>query len=215
MKNTHFFLLLLPVFIGCSSSDVQERTIQMDSVKWTWQGRGSYTSEEEVSKQLNLFELVPGPQQFTVTVQKEPGETWYLLDLYLNVRLKHSVDLDLSEILSDNNRKDLAILCANVDVILLDRNGERIKINGPFGPYDCFMILFNDREAFSEWFVAYLTFLQSDPGTVFTLHATADLSDQKHECSFGLSNLINEVKGFELEIQYPDRAFEEHIGVIE
>lgn len=214
MKKLLYLLLLLPVLIGCSSSNVQEQTIQMNDLKWTWQGKDSYKSESDVSKQLTLFDLVPGPQKLMVTVEKKPGETWYYFDLFLNVRLNRSVDIDLSKILADHNSKANAIECANIDIFLLDRNGERIQMNGPLGPYDSFFILFNERETFSDMFVDYMTFLQSDPGTVFTLHAEADFCDQKHECRVGLSNLIKEVKGFELEIQYPDSEFERCVGEI-
>ena len=212
MKKLLFLALLVPVLIGCSSERTQKKTIQMNDVKWTFWGDAP---GEEVRKQMTLFDLVPGPQQFMVTVHKKPGETWYICELELNVKLNRSVDLDLSKILANKDSKDNAIVCANINAVMLDRNGERIKKSGIFGTDNAYMFLFNPNEYFSDRFVDYLTFLQSDPGTVFTLRFYTQYNDQKDKCSVGLPNLIKEVKGFELDLRGGDESFEECVGVIE
>ena len=208
MKKLLILTLLVPVLIGCSFERTQKKTIQMNDVKWTFWGDAP---GEEVRKQMTLFDLVPGPQQFMVTVYKKPGETWYICELELNVKLNRSVDLDLSKILANKDSKDAANACANIYAVLLDRNGERIKV----GTSDTDMILFNSSEVFSDRFVDYLTFLQSDPGTVFTLRFYTQYNDQSDKCSVGLPNLIKEVKGFELDLRGGDESFEECVGVIE
>ena len=212
MKKLLFLTILVPILIGCSSESTQKKTIQMNDVKWTFWGE---SPDEDVSKQMSMFELIPGPQQFMVTVQKKPGETWYICELELNVKLNRSVDLDLSKILADKNSKEAANACANINAVLLDRNGERIKVDGISGPTVADMILFNDREVFSERFVDYLTFLQSDPGTVFTLRFYTEFNDQRDKCSVDLPKLIKEVKGCELDLRGGDESFEEYVGVIE
>lgn len=212
MKKLLFLTLLIPVLIGCSSESTQKKTIQMNDVKWTFWGDAP---GEEVRKQMTLFDLVPGPQQFMVTVYKKPGETWYICELELNVKLNRSVDIDLSKILADKDSKSAANASANICAVLLDRNGKRIQVNGMFGQSDADMILFNDREVFEERFVDYLTFLQSDPGTVFTLRFYTEFNDQRDKCSVGLPNLIKEVKGCELDLRGSDEYFEKYVGVIE
>lgn len=209
MKKLLFFALLVTVLIGCSSERTKKKTIQMNDVKWTFWGD---SPGEEVSKQISMFELIPGPQQFMVTINKKPGETWYICELELNVKLNHSVDIDLSKILADKGSKRDANACANITAVLLDRNGERIKVNG-WNNAD--MILFNDNEVFADRFVDYLTFLQSEPGSVFTLRFYTEFNEQKDKLSVGLPNLINEVKGCELELRGGDEAFERYVGVIE
>ena len=212
MKNLLFLILLVPILIGCSSESTQKKTIQMNDVKWTFWGK---SPGEEVSKQMTMFDLIPGPQQFIVTIEKKPGETWYICELELNVKLNHSVDIDLSKILADKDSKNAANACANICAVLLDRNGKRIQVDGMFGQSDADMILFNDREVFEERFVDYLTFLQSDPGTMFTLRFYTEFNDQRDKCSFGLPNLIKEVKGCELELRGGDESFEQYVGIIE
>ena len=215
MKKLPFLILLVSVLFGCSSESVQKQTIQMNDVKRSC--LFSFMSEEDISKQMTLFELVPGPQQFIVTEIKNPGETWYYYDLYLKVRLNRSVDIDVSKILTDKERKELAMSCANLNVVLLDRNGEKIQMRGPFGAFESKMYLFdyNWVDPREDFFVDYLTFLQSKPGTVFTLHAIVDYNDQIHKCSVGLPNLIKEVKGVELQIGSIDSEYEKYVGVIE
>ena len=214
MKKLIYLLLVLPLLISCSSSDVQKNTIQMSSVKWTWEFMDSYTSEEEVSKQLNLFELIPGAQKFGVATHKQPGDTWYQVELALNVRLKSSVDVDFDKIFSDINNKELAIDCANIYAYLLDRNGERIKmVDKTFGG-DLFLIMFNDKEFCEEWLVDYLTFLQSEPGTEFQLYFWATFGENDVMCAPGFSRLAKEVKGVELKIKGIDREFEKYVGEI-
>ena len=56
----------------------------MNDVKWTC--LYSWNTDEDICKQKELFELVPGPHKFTVTIENNPGETWYYYDLYLKVR---------------------------------------------------------------------------------------------------------------------------------
>ena len=209
-----FFLLFVPILIGCSSESVQKQTIQMNDVKWSCVY--SFMSEEDISKQKTLFELVPGPQELTITVEKIPGETFYYFDLYLKLRLNRSVDIDFSKIFANKERKDAAMYTSGLRVVLLDRNGERIQMRGPFGATECTMFLFhenweNPRE---DFFVDYLTFLQSEPGTVFTLHAIAGYSDQQFGCRVGFPNLIKEVKGVEIQIGSVDREFEKYVGEI-
>lgn len=214
MKKLFFWVLFVPVLIGCSSESVQKQTIQMNDVKLSC--LYDFMEEEDVRKQMSLFELIPGPQQITVTEVKLPGETWYDYDLYLNVRLKRSVDIDISNILADKERKDFAMSCANLAADLLDRNGEKIQIVGPFGASESTLYSFSEYWADSreDYFVDYLTFLQSEPGTVFTLHFVTSYSDQKFRCSVGLPNLIKEVKGVELQIEGIDNEFEKYVGEI-
>lgn len=207
-----FFLLFVPILIGCSSESVQKQTIQMNDVKWSC-AYPSFMSEEDISKQKTLFELVPGPQELTVTVKKIPGETFYYFDLYLKLRLNRSVDIDFSKILANKERKGDAMDCAGLIVSLLDRNGEIIQMRGPMGACDCNMFLFDENWR-EDFFVDYLTFLQSEPGTVFTLHAISGWSDQQHGCSIGFPNLIKEVKGVEIRIGIVDREFEKYVGEI-
>lgn len=210
MKKLIISSLTFLLLIGCSSSNVKKNTIQMDKITWT---RDSWVSEEEVAKQMTLFEIVPGPQSIVVETLKKPGETAYIIDMYLKVKLKHRVNIDIDKILSEDI--DLAKTVANIHFLLLDRNGERIKVEMGFGAQDCFLILFNNRDFATEWFVDYLSFLQSEPGTEFLLHAWADFGEPGDRCSVGFQNLIKEVKGVEFEINSIDREFEKYIGVIE
>ena len=87
-------------------------------------------------------------------------------------------------------------------------------MDGILGSYDADMILFNSREVFSDRFVDYLTFLQSDPGTVFTLRFYTEFDGKSEYCSVGFPNLIKEVKGCELELRGADESFEKYVGVI-
>lgn len=214
MKKLLLWVLFVPVLIGCSSESVQKQTIQMNDVKWIC--KSDWVKEHGISKQMSLFELIPGPQQIKVTEMKRPGETWYCYDLYLNVRLNRSVDIDISNILADKERKESAMFVADIGAYLLDRDGEKIQIVGPFGAFESTLYLFNKYwpDPREDYFVDYLTFLQSEPGTVFTLHFVMDYSDQRHRCSVGLPNLIKEVKGVELEIEFIDSDFEESVGEI-
>jgi hypothetical protein len=214
MKKLLFLILFVPVLIGCSSKNIEEQTIQMNDVKWSCVF--DFMTEEEISKQKSLFELVPGPHKFTVTIENNPGETWYYYDLYLKVRLNRSVDIDISKILADEKSKSFAMSCAGIQIALLDRNGEKIKMGGRFGGFDSTMYLFhenweNPRE---DFFIDYLTFLKSEPGTVFTLHAIVAYNEQENRCSVGLDNLINEVKGVEIQIGDIDSEFEKYVGEI-
>ena len=106
--------------------------------------------------------------------------------------------------------------CAGIQIALLDRNGEKIKMGGRFGGFDSTMYLFyeyweNPRE---DFFIDYLTFLNSESGTVFTIHAITSYNEQENRCSVGLANLINEVKGVEIQIGTIDSEFEKYVGEI-
>ena len=121
MKKLLFLILFVPVLIGCSSKNIEEQTIQMNDVKWTC--LYSWNTDEDICKQKELFELVPGPHKFTVTIENNPGETWYYYDLYLKVRLNRSVDIDIHKILADPKSKSYAMGCTSIHIALLDRNG--------------------------------------------------------------------------------------------
>ena len=130
--------------------------------------------------------------------------------------MNRSVDIDIPKILADKNSKGLAMLSAGIQIALLDRNGEKIKMGGRFGGFDSTMYLFyeyweNPRE---DFFIDYLTFLNSEPGTVFTIHAITSYNEQENRCSVGLANLINEVKGVEIQIGTIDSEFEKYVGEI-
>ena len=214
MKKLLFLILFVPVLIGCSSKNIEEQTIQMNDVKWTC--LYSWNTDEDICKQKELFELVPGPHKFTVTIENNPGETWYYYDLYLKVRLNRSVDIDIPKILADPKSKSYAMGCTSIHIALLDRNGEKIKMGGRFGGFDSTMYLFseyweNPRE---DFFIDYLTFLNSEPGTEFTIHAITSYNEQENRCSVGLANLINEVKGVEIQIGDIDSEFEKYVGEI-
>lgn len=213
MKKLIVSTLAFLIFMGCSSSGVKKNTIQMESIKWVLPTPESIYEEADVIKQKNLFEIVPGPQQFSVETRKEPGKTVYLLDLILNVKLKHRVDIDIDKVLSSD--VGLAKSIANIDFLLLDRNGERITVESGWGPQSLSLILFNDRDFNTELFVNYLSDLQSEPGKEFQLHAWADFSEPEAKCYIGFSNLIKEVKGVELRMVGSDEQFEKYIGFIE
>lgn len=185
----------------------------MESIKWVLPTPESIYEEEEVIKQKNLFELVPGPQKIAVQKRKEPGQTIYIIEMGLNVRLRHRIDIDIDKILSGD--VGLAKSVANIDFLLLDRNGEQIPVETTFGPISLRLIMFNDREFCTEWFIDYLTFLQSEPGTEFQLYAWADYCEPEDKCKIGFSNLIKEVKGVELRMDGNDEQFEKYIGIID
>ena len=213
MKKLIISSLTFLLFIGCSSSSIKTNTIQMESIKWVLPYSEGFCEEADIIKQMNMFELVPGPQKFSVETLKKPGKTIYFLDMFLNVRLKHRVDINIDEILSGDI--GIAKMAANIKIYLLDRNGERIPTERFFGPLDLYLILFNDRDFCTEWFIDYLTFLQSEPGTEFQLHAWSDFCEPEDRCKIGFSNLIKEVKGVELQMDGVDDGFERYIGFIE
>jgi hypothetical protein len=130
--------------------------------------------------------------------------------------LNRSVDIDISKILADEKSKSFAMGCAGIQIALLDRNGEKIKMGGRFGGFDSTMYLFNEywENPREDFFIDYLTFLKSEPGTVFTLHAIVAYNEQVNRCSVGLDNLINEVKGVEIQIGDIDSYFEKYVGEI-
>ena len=215
MKKLIIFSFILLILMGCSSSNEKFSDIQMESLKWTLPVPESIYEEEEVIKQMNLFELVPGKQVFRVQTFKDPGTTSYLVEMLLKVKLKHRVNIDIDKILSSDSDLDLIKSVANIDFLLLDRNGERISVESTFGPQDIRLIMFNQREFCTEWFIDYVNFLKSEPGTEFELYGWADFSEPEDKCKIGFSNLPKEVKGVELRMDGSDENFEKYVGVIE
>ena len=51
----------------------------MNDVKWSCVF--DHMTEEDISKQKSLFELVPGPHKFTVTIENNPGDPRELINL--------------------------------------------------------------------------------------------------------------------------------------
>ena len=213
MKKIIISLLTIVLLVGCSSSNTKKSLVQIDSIKWVLPIPEEIYDEAEVEKQKNLFELVPGPQRFYVITHKEPGQTRYEIQMDLKVRLKHRVNIDIDKILSGDVA--LAKSVANLQFLLLDRNGERIPASLGFGPTVLFLIMFNDYDWNTEWFVEYLTFLQSEPGTEFELFGWFTYCEPDDYCKISFSNLTKEIKGVELRLSGSDKEFEKYIGIID